>query len=136
MVITLQISVSLNNLCRSNSQICIFFDKPQRNQDTIYIIIYIEIRSTTLIIHNKHRLILASEHSWVMGSCHSWGMMVSCHSWGVVGSWVREDGGAMSHVTGAGVTHYRGAVSSVLINSNNSSGAYTSVVTWNMIHVS
>ena len=43
---------------------------------------------------------------------------------------------AMSHVTGARVTHYRGAVSSVLINSNNSCGAYTGVVTWNMMHVS
>ena len=44
--------------------------------------------------------------------------------------------GAMSHVTGARVTHYRGAVSGVLIDSNNSSGADTSVVTWNMMHVS
>ena len=50
-------------------------------------------------------------------------------------SWVSHSR-AMSHVTGTGVTHYRGAVSSVLINSNNSCGAYTGVVTWNMIHVS
>ena len=56
---------------------------------------------------------------------------MSCGSW----SWVSHSR-AMSHVTRAGVTHYRGAVSSVLINSNNSCGAYTSVVTWNMIHVS
>ena len=123
MVITLQISVSLNNLCRSNSQICIFFNKPQRNQDTKYIIIYIEIRSTTLIIHYKHRLILASEHSWMMGSCHSWGVVGSCHSW------VREDGGAMSHVTGARVTHHGGAVRGVLIDGDNSGGADTGVVT-------
>ena len=103
---------------RSNSQICIFFNKPQRNQDTKYIIIYIEIRSTTLIIHNKHRLILASERSWVMGSCHSW---------------VREDGGAMSHVTGARVTHHGGAVRGVLIDGDNSGGADTCVVTCNMV---
>ena len=44
--------------------------------------------------------------------------------------------GAMGHVTGARVTHHGGAVSCVLIDSDNSGGADTSVVTWNMKHVS
>ena len=49
---------------------------------------------------------------------------------------MRHNSGAVSHVTRGGVTHYGGAVSGVLIDSNNGSGTDTGVVTWNTTHVS
>lgn len=51
---------------------------------------------------------------------------------GVARPRVRHYSGAVSHVTGGRVTNYGGSVSGVLIDSNNSSGSNTGVVSCNM----
>ena len=66
----------------------------------------------------------------LLASEHGAGVVSRGHC--VTSPGVRDDSGAVSDVSGGGGADNRGAVTCVIIDSDNSGGADTGVVTWNM----